>query len=246
MPMTDSRDPASPEIELDSIRAGYDNLTVLHDVSLSVHEGEFVTLIGNNGAGKTTLLLVVSGFIEPSSGIARARGKNVAEIDPHDMVRHGVAHVPQGRQLFPDMTVRENLQLGGLALPRGSELEQRLQAVYDYFPRLGERSNQLAGTLSGGEQQMLAIARALMADPQVLLLDEPSAGLAPVILDDLAEILGRLHRQGMTILLVEQDAVLALELAERAYVLETGRIVESGSTRELRGSERVRRAYLGI
>lgn len=244
--MSDQQDGAPPAIALESIQAGYGNLTVLRDVSLHVQEGEFITLIGNNGAGKTTLLLVISGIIRPSRGTVRLKGRPIEEFQPHELVRHGVAHVPQGRQLFPEMTVLENLQLGGMTIPGDEEIQERLEAIYQYFPKLGKRPNQPAGTLSGGEQQMLAIARALMSSPDVLLLDEPSAGLAPVILDGLAEVIGQLHSEGMTVLLVEQDAMLALELAERAYVLEAGEIVESGSTSELRGSERVRRAYLGI
>lgn len=234
------------KLELSSVNAGYGKRIVLHDICMSVQEGEFVSLIGNNGAGKTTLLLAISGIVTPASGEIKIGGRDTASLAAHERVQIGVGHVPQGRQLFPSMTVEENLQLGAVAAGRRDEARESLEAVFSYFPRLHERRRQRAGSLSGGEQQMVAVARALMGKPSLLLLDEPSAGLAPLIIDTLADVLSDLHRDGMTVLLVEQNASLALDLAQRAHVLETGYIVEQGTTEELRGSERVRRAYLGI
>jgi branched-chain amino acid transport system ATP-binding protein len=205
-----------------------------------------VTLIGNNGAGKTTLLMVLSGLVRHAQGEVKILGNDVASHRPHELIRSGLAHVPQGRQLFPQMTVEENLELGARATRPRADIGDQFDEVFSYFPRLAERRRQLAGTLSGGEQQMVAVGRALMAEPSVLLFDEPSAGLAPVMVDTLADAMRSLNERGMTILLVEQNAFLALELAERAYVMETGVIVEHGRTGELIGSERVRRAYLGI
>lgn len=240
---------ASPESEpavvLDAVVSGYGDTRVLHRVSLEVATGEFVTLIGNNGAGKTTLLLTLSGVVPIGEGDVRVLGRRVTDHKTHELVGMGLGHVPQGRQLFPMMTVLENLELGASATRRNAD-HAALDEVFSYFPRLSDRRKQIAGTLSGGEQQMVAVGRALMGRPKVLLLDEPSAGLAPVVVDTLADVMQQLHANGMTLLLVEQNAFLALELADRAYVLETGEIVESGPTRELRGSERVRRAYLGI
>lgn len=219
---------------------------VLHEVSLTVEEGEFVSLIGNNGAGKTTLMLTLSGILRAQRGEISFEGHRIERARPHDIVSLGLLQVAQGRQLFAGLTVFENLEIGGRYANGDREFRARLERVYATFPRLGERPDQPAGTLSGGEQQMLAIGRAMMGAPRLLLLDEPSDGLAPTAVDVLADVLTTLHREGLTVLLVEQNAYLALELADRAYVLEGGRIVKQGPTGELKGSEFVRRAYLGV
>lgn len=233
-------------LEVQSLNVAYGRVQVLSDISISVDEGEFVTLIGPNGAGKTTLLLTLSGVLRPTSGTITFGGELLNRLKPHQIVAKGLGHVPQGKELFPTMTVIENLELGAHRVRDNSELRDRLGRVFGYFPRLEERSRQLAGTLSGGEQQMLAIARTLMGDPNVLLLDEPSAGLAPIVIDDLADIIVDLNRGGLTVLLVEQNAYLALELAERAYVLESGRVVTSGNADDVLESDLVRRAYMGL
>ena len=233
-------------LEISSLDVSYGRVQVLFDVSITVPEGELVTVIGANGAGKTTLLLTVSGVLKPQSGSIRFEGREIDNLPPHEIVGLGVGHVPQGKELFPAMTVLENLEMGAHMVRRQDELEERLERAFESFPRLSERARQRAGTLSGGEQQMLAIARALMAMPRLLLLDEPSAGLAPIIVDHLAEIILGMNRSGLTVLLVEQNAFLALELARKAYVMESGRVVESGDTEVVMESDLVRRAYLGI
>ncbi len=232
-------------LEIDSLNVAYGRVQVLFDVSLEVAEGELVTVIGANGAGKTTLLLTVSGILKPRSGTITFDKGRIDGRKPHEIVRLGIGHVPQGKELFPAMTVLENLELGAHLVNSDEEYRKRLDAAFDFFPRLGERARQRAGTLSGGEQQMLAIARALMAEPRLLLLDEPSAGLAPIIVDHLAEKILELNRAGLTVLLVEQNAFLALELAQRAYVVESGSVVVSGETGAVIQSDLVRRAYLG-
>ncbi|MDE0708824.1 MAG: ABC transporter ATP-binding protein [bacterium] len=233
-------------LEISSLDVSYGRVQVLFDVSITVPEGELVTVIGANGAGKTTLLLTVSGVLKPQSGSIRFEGREIDNLPPHEIVGLGVGHVPQGKELFPAMTVLENLEMGAHMVRRQDELEERLERAFESFPRLSERARQRAGTLSGGEQQMLAIARDLMAKPRLLLLDEPSAGLAPIIVDHLAEIILGMNRSGLTVLLVEQNAFLALELARKAYVMESGRVVESGDTEVVMESDLVRRAYLGI
>ncbi len=233
-------------LEINSLNVAYGRVQVLFDVSISVPEGELVTVIGANGAGKTTLLLTVSGVLKPQSGEISFEGKRIDSLRPHEIVGMGLGHVPQGKELFPAMTVLENLEMGAHMVNEEDEYRQRLERAFEFFPRLSERARQRAGTLSGGEQQMLAIARALMAEPRLLLLDEPSAGLAPIIVDHLAEIILDLNRQGLTVLLVEQNAFLALEIARRAYVMESGLVVESGETQDVLESDLVRRAYLGI
>lgn len=233
-------------LEINSLNVAYGRVQVLFDVSISVPEGELVTVIGANGAGKTTLLLTVSGVLRPQSGEISFEGERIDSLRPHEIVGLGVGHVPQGKELFPAMTVLENLEMGAHLVKEEAEYRKRLDRAFEFFPRLSERSRQRAGTLSGGEQQMLAIARALMAEPRLLLLDEPSAGLAPIIVDHLAEIILNLNRQGLTVLLVEQNAFLALEIARKAYVMESGLVVESGETRDVLESDLVRRAYLGI
>ena len=233
-------------LEINALNVAYGRVQVLFDVSISVPEGELVTVIGANGAGKTTLLLTVSGVLRPQSGEISFEGERIDSLRPHEIVGMGVGHVPQGKELFPAMTVLENLEMGAHMVKEEDEYDRRLQRAFEFFPRLPERARQRAGTLSGGEQQMLAIARALMAEPRLLLLDEPSAGLAPIIVDHLAEIILDLNRQGLTVLLVEQNAFLALEIARRAYVMESGLVVESGETKAVLESDLVRRAYLGI
>ncbi len=233
-------------LEVQSLNVAYGRAQVLFDVSMTVDEGEFVTLIGPNGAGKTTLLLTLSGILKPSSGMITFGGQSLGSLRPHQIVAKGLGHVPQGKELFPTMSVLENLELGAHHIRDHSEFSDRLGRVLGFFPRLEERSRQLAGTLSGGEQQMLAIARTLMGNPSVLLLDEPSAGLAPIVIDDLADIIVDLNRHGLTVLLVEQNAYLGLELAARAYVLESGRVVASGNADDVLESDLVRRAYLGL
>jgi branched-chain amino acid transport system ATP-binding protein len=224
----------------------YGRLQVLHGITIEVGTGELVTLIGNNGAGKTTLLHTISGILHPTAGEIEYEGARIDRMRPHTIVTRGISQVPQGKELFPAMTVLENLELGAIRAPAGTKLDAKLREVYEYFPILEARRKQAAGTLSGGEQQMLAIARALMAAPRLLLLDEPSAGLAPIVVDTLAEIILKLNADGLTILLVEQNAYLALELAQRAYILESGRVTDTGPADQLLHSDLVRRAYLGV
>jgi len=233
-------------LEISSLNVAYGRVQVLFDVSISVGQGELVTVIGANGAGKTTLLLTVSGVLRSIGGEITFDGDRIDRLRPHEIVGMGLGHVPQGKELFPAMTVLENLEMGAHLVKEQDEYQHRLARAFDFFPRLSERARQRAGTLSGGEQQMLAIARALMGNPRLLLLDEPSAGLAPIIVDQLAEIILDMNEQGLTVLLVEQNAFLALEIAKKAYVMESGLVVESGDTAVVRKSDLVRRAYLGI
>lgn len=232
-------------LELRGVDAYYGPVKALSDVSLSVGEGELVALIGANGAGKTTVLKTIMGVLRPRKGSVLLLGQNIAGLPSYAIVRKGVALCPEGRMVFGNMTVEENLRLGGFVVSRGWVLQERLNRVLDLFPVLRDRMWQRAGTLSGGEQQMLAIARALMSEPRLLLLDEPSLGLAPLIVDQLFDLLAAIHERGYTILLVEQNAMRALELAARAYVLETGKVVLHGSASELRENEEVRKRYLG-
>ncbi len=233
-------------LEISSLNVAYGRVQVLFDVSIGVGRGELVTVIGANGAGKTTLLLTVSGILRAQDGQITFDDERIDHLRPHEIVGRGLGHVPQGKELFPDMTVIENLEMGAHLVRDQEEYQERLDRAFELFPRLSERARQRAGTLSGGEQQMLAIARALMGNPRLLLLDEPSAGLAPIIVDHLAEIILNMNEQGLTVLLVEQNAFLALEIAQKAYVMESGRVVESGDTAEVLESALVRRAYLGI
>jgi branched-chain amino acid transport system ATP-binding protein len=232
-------------LELRAVEAGYGRASVLRDVTLRVDGGEIVTLIGSNGAGKSTTLRAISGLIAVRRGSVHFGAETLSHRGSHAIVRAGVAHVPEGRRLFGDMTVRENLILGGYTCPR-RELSDRLARVYDWFPRLGERRQQLAGSLSGGEQQMVAIGRGLMAAPKLLLLDEPSLGLAPKLVTQVAEMITAIRDRGITVLLVEQNAHLALRLSDRAYVLQTGRIIKEGPSRDLLGDPFIRAAYLGL
>ena len=224
----------------------YGDVQVLWDVSLVVGEGEFVAVIGSNGAGKTTLLNTIAGLLRSSDGDIRLAGRSVRQLPSHLVCREGLTLSPQGGQIFPEMTVRENLEVGAY-LPRTRQHTARnLSRVWELFPRLRERQAQLAGTLSGGERQMLSISRALMSEPRLLMLDEPSLAVAPVLVQQIFETLHRLHQEGLTVLLVEQNVQQALELADRAYVLETGRVVREGPARDLLGDPEVRRHYLGI
>ncbi|WP_336022900.1 ABC transporter ATP-binding protein [Halobellus salinisoli] len=230
-------------LEVDGIDVAYGNVQVLWDVSLSVDEGETVALLGANGAGKTTTLKTICGDLTPMDGEVRYKGESIGDLPHEEVVAKGVAHVPEGREVFTESTVKENLELGAY-LDR-SGMEDRLQRVYDIFPRLEERSKQRAGTLSGGEQQMLAIGRGLMSDPDLLLLDEASLGLAPVLVDDVFEAIQRINDEGTTVLLVEQDIYNALRVADRGYVIKTGEIELSGTAEELAKDKRVEESYLG-
>jgi branched-chain amino acid transport system ATP-binding protein len=226
--------------------AGYGSLQALWGLSLEVGQGEIVAVIGANGAGKTTLLKSIAGLVPPLRGEVRFEDQVISHLPANRVVGRGIALVPEGRKVFPYMTVRENLEMGAYLPPARGALEATLAEVTCLFPRLGERVNQLAGTLSGGEQQMLAIGRALMSRPRLLLLDEPSLGLAPFLVQEIFRIVRAINRQGTTILLVEQNVRQALEIAQRAYVLETGRIGLSGTGRDLLGNPHVRKAYLGL
>ena len=232
-------------LRLDGIEAGYGDLTAIRGVSLEVHAGEIVALIGSNGAGKTTTLRAVSGLIPLRRGAIELDGRRLAGLTPAAIVAGGVAHVPEGRQLFPTMTVLENLELGARTPESRARRAETLGRVYALFPRLAERRRQLAGTLSGGEQQMTAIGRALMARPRLLMLDEPSLGLAPVVLAAIFQNLAAINRDGVTILLVEQNVLRALRLSHRAYVIENGAIAFAGPSAALLADERIKRAYLG-
>ena len=227
------------------LEAYYGRVCALHSVSLEVAEGSVATLLGANGAGKTTTLRVISGLLRPTRGSVEFDGKRIDGFGPDRLVRAGIVQVPEGRQIFADLTVRENLLLGGYARRDGGSARRESQRVFDYFPRLGERLRQLAGTLSGGEQQMLAIGRALMARPRLLLLDEPSLGLAPLLVKEIFRVIGDIRAAGTTVLLVEQNAHMALSVADHAYVLETGRVILADRSAALRQREEVQRAYLG-
>ena len=231
-------------LKVEGIDVFYGNIHAVRQISFSVAEGEIVTLIGANGAGKSTILNTVSGLLRPKAGTVTFEGRRIDHLPPHKVLTLGLAQVPEGRRIFARMTVEENLEMGGYTRP-GSESADALARVYEQFPRLAERRRQIAGTLSGGEQQMLAMGRALMAKPKLLMLDEPSMGLAPLLVEQIFEIIGRLHKAGTTILLVEQNAQMALSIADRAYVLETGRIVMEGAAAALLEEDKVRSAYLG-
>ena len=231
-------------LKVDNINVYYGSIHAIKDISFEVCRGQIVTLIGANGAGKSTTLQTVSGLLHSKTGSIEFLGKSLAGVAPHRIVEHGLAHVPEGRRVFLQMSVEENLEMGAYTRPR-SEISDSIADVYSRFPRLKERRKQIAGTLSGGEQQMLAMGRALMSKPQLLMLDEPSMGLSPILVDQIFDIIKELHRAGTTILLVEQNAQMALSIADRAYVLESGKIVLSGSGAELLESEQVKKAYLG-
>jgi branched-chain amino acid transport system ATP-binding protein len=234
-----------PLLEVEDIHTFYGNIEALKGVSLTVEEGEIVTLIGSNGAGKSTTLRSISGLNAPRSGSILFRGREVARMAPQEIVRLGVSQSPEGRHCFPRMTVRENLDLGAYLRSDRAGITEDMDRVFELFPRLKERERQKAGTMSGGEQQMLAIGRALMAKPRLLLLDEPSMGIAPILVDRIYETIQEINRQGMTILLVEQNANHALGVSKRAYVLETGKVVLSDQSDSLRENPDVQKAYLG-
>ena len=233
-------------LEIQNLHVFYGGIHALQGISLSVPDGKVVTLLGANGAGKTTTLRAVMGLVRPKEGQIMLDGKSLLGKKPYEIVRMGLSMAPEGRRIFPDLTVMENLLLGAYARTDTAGIQKDLEFVFSLFPRLKERQNQRGGTLSGGEQQMLAVARALMAGPKLLLLDEPSLGLAPVLITEVYRAFQRLREEGRTILLVEQNARAALSLADYGYVLETGRLVAEGPTQELRDSELVRKAYLGI
>jgi branched-chain amino acid transport system ATP-binding protein len=234
-------------LEIEGIEAYYGRVRALADVSLSVDTGEVVALIGSNGAGKTTTLRTISGLLHPAAGSIRFDGQDITNVQAARRVEMGICHVPEGRRLFPRMSVDDNLTLGSYTRRDGSaRVQEDRQRVFELFPRLRERQSQIAGTLSGGEQQMLAIGRALMSQPKVLMMDEPSLGLAPILVETIFQIVAEINQQGIPILLVEQNAHKALEVAHRAYVLETGSIVKTGPGRELLQSEDVAKAYLGM
>jgi len=232
-------------LQLKGVSAAYGSVEVLHDVSLSVGAGQFVSLIGANGAGKTTTLRAISGLLPPSTGSIEVAGHDITRARTSTIVRSGIAHCPEGRRVFPMMTVYENLLVGAHVLEEKGKVTNGLEMVFKLFPWMKERRQQLAGSLSGGEQQMLAISRALITRPKLLLLDEPSLGLSPKLVSQVASIIQNLHRSGIAVLLVEQNARLALSLADHAYVLESGRIVLQGSGKDLVNDEHVRAAYLG-
>lgn len=233
-------------LEVDAVDTYYGRVQALQRVSMTIDEGEIVTLIGSNGAGKTTTLRTISGLTHPTRGKVRLRGKEISSLPPDRIVQLGIGHAPEGRRIFHRMSVRDNLFLGAYARKDGPAVREDEERVYRLFPRLKERRHQIGGTLSGGEQQMLAIGRAMMSRPKVLLLDEPSLGLAPILVDTIFQVIFDINKEGTTILLIEQNAAKALQVANRGYVLETGRIVKEGTAKALRESPDVQRAYLGI
>lgn len=232
-------------LELRNVHSYYGAIHALKGISLTVDRGEIVTLIGSNGAGKTTTIRTISGILHPREGQVILEGRDISRTPAYDIVKLGVAQSPEGRRIFPRLTVLENLEMGAYTRNDPKGIAEDLERVFELFPRLKERRNQQGGTLSGGEQQMLAIGRALMARPKLLLLDEPSMGLAPVLVETIFETIVEINKQGTTILLVEQNALMALEVAHRGYVLQTGQIVLEGPAKELAASEMVRKAYLG-
>lgn len=233
-------------LEAEHLSSGYGELQILWDVSISLEEGRLTTVVGSNGAGKTTLLRTLMGLVKPWEGVIRFDGRDVTRLTPHEKAALGLVLIPEGRQLFTDLTVLENLELGATPPRARPKMRQNLERVFELFPRLKERMHQKAGTLSGGEQQMLAIGRGLMADPIVLMLDEPSSGLAPLLVLDLFEIIRKLKDEGLTMLLVEQNVHLALAVSDYAYVLSEGRITIAGESEMVRQMDEVRAAYLGL
>ena len=235
----------APMLKIDNLHVYYGAIHAIKGVSLEVNQGEIVTLIGANGAGKSTTLRTISGLLKPKEGTIAFEGQSIGGVPAHEIVKRGISQVPEGRRIFADMTVMENLDLGAFTRSDKDGIKADLKTVFERFPRLEERKEQLAGTLSGGEQQMLAMGRALMSRPRLLLLDEPSMGLAPLLIREIFSIIVDINKTGTTVLLVEQNANMALSIAHRAYVLETGRITLSGDAKELAASEEVRKAYLG-
>lgn len=233
-------------LEIKDLRVSYGKIEAIKGISLNVNQGEIVTLVGANGAGKTTLLKTISGLLKPSAGVISFEGKDIQSIAPHNRVLEGLCQAPEGRGIFPGMTVLENLEMGKFSRKEWKdELKEDLDRIYHLFPRLKERQNQTGGTLSGGEQQMLSIGRALMSRPKLLLLDEPSMGLAPMFIKQIFNIIREIQTQGVSILLVEQNAAQALSCANRAYIMETGNIVKEGAGKDLLNDEAIKKAYLG-
>jgi branched-chain amino acid transport system ATP-binding protein len=237
---------SQPLLELKNVHSFYGNIHALKGISLTVGKGEIVTLIGSNGAGKSTTLRTISGIVQPREGEIRLEGQRIDRVPAHKVVERGVLQAPEGRRIFPRLTVRENLEMGAFTRNDKVDIEADMERVFNLFPRLRERTAQKGGTLSGGEQQMLAIGRALMGRPRVLLLDEPSMGLAPVLVEQIFSIIKDINAQGTTILLVEQNALMALGIAHRGYVLQTGQIVLSDTAQRLGENEMVQKAYLGV
>ena len=235
----------TPILQLDGVHTYYGSIHALKGISLEVHQGEIVTLLGANGAGKSTTLRSINGLNRPRQGHIRFEGQDITSTPPHQIVKRGIAQSPEGRRLFPRMTVTENLEMGAFQRNDKPEIRADMDHVFELFPRLQERRTQKAGTMSGGEQQMCAIGRALMARPKLLLLDEPSLGLAPIFVEKIFEIIEQINKEGVSILLVEQNALMALDAANRGYVLETGRIVLADSAAALKTNEQVRKTYLG-
>jgi|TARA_B100001540_G_scaffold23442_1_gene19230 branched-chain amino acid transport system ATP-binding protein len=233
-------------LDLKGVNAGYGSFQALFDISLNVKAGEAVAVIGPNGAGKTTLMRVISGMTEPFSGNMEMEGKSLSSFPPHQIVELGIAHVPENRRLFPGMTVEDNLKLGAFAKTARGDSAKNLEFVYELFPRMKERRSQLAGTMSGGEQQMCAIGRAIMSGPKLLLMDEPSAGLAPVVVQQVFGLVRRIREEGYTVLIVEQNVQQVLQVVDRAYLLEAGQLIDSGKSEDLLESESVRKAYMGL
>ncbi len=233
-------------LKIDKLNFSYGDLKVLWDIDLEVHEHDIVTVVGSNGAGKSTTLKNISRLVKPASGSITFNGMDLEGLEPHTVVEQGIVQVPEGRRIFPELTVRENLRIGSFIKSAKKDREPNIERVFSLFPRLKERQRQLGGTLSGGEQQMLAIGRGLMANPKLLLLDEPSLGLSPLLVENIFEIITEINRQGVTILLVEQNVNRALRIAHRAYVLETGRVVLSGKGEDLLNNEHVKKAFLGM
>ncbi len=233
-------------LEVKGIDASYGDVEVLHDISFNVDHGEVVALIGANGAGKSTTLKTISGLLRPTKGDILFEGRSIIDVPPHDLIALGIVHVPEGRRLFSGMSIEENLIMGALKGDAKAKREQTREEVFDLFPRLRERRKQHAGTLSGGEQQMCAIARGLMGLPKLLMFDEPSLGLAPILVMEIFKIIERITSQGTTVLIVEQNVKQTLQIAERAYVLENGKVVMQGTGQELSDNEHVKNAYLGV
>ena len=237
---------AEPLLSVDALDFSYGDLKVLWGVGITVRQAEIVTLVGANGAGKSTTLRNISRLVDCSAGSLVFDGENLARLAPHEVVERGVIHVPEGRRIFPEMSVLENLRMGSYPKSCRADREKNLDRAFSLFPRLRERQKQLGGTLSGGEQQMLAIGRGLMANPRLLLLDEPSLGLSPLLVKNIFEIIAEINRQGVTILLIEQNVYQSLRIAHRAYILETGRIVLTGTGEELLANDHVKKAFLGM
>ncbi len=233
-------------LSLDNVHSYYGHIHALQGISLNVEEGEIVTLIGANGAGKSTTLRTISGLIHPKQGTVSLNGHVISDLDPHVIVGMGVGHVPEGRGIFPTLTVRENLAMGAFTINDEDEVERRMEYGMSLFPRLKDRINQKGGTLSGGEQQMLAMARGLMLNPHILMLDEPSMGLSPILVESVFDTIKQMNAKGTTILLVEQNALMALSIAQHGYVLQTGQIVLADTAENLRNNDMVKKAYLGI